>query len=57
MVSSVTIRLDGAIVVLLSVIDVSAEWTDPLLAVLDPSYKWIDIGSALFTSHYGVILK
>lgn len=51
MISSVSIGFDRRVVVVLSSIDVAAEGAHPLLSVLKPSNEWIDIRSAILTTH------
>lgn len=57
MICTITIRLNSRVIILLSVVDVSTKWTNPLMAVLDPSDERINVCSAFFTPYDGVVFK
>jgi hypothetical protein len=57
MVSSVSIGLNGRVVVSLCFIDVSTERAYPSLTIVQPTDEWVDVSSAIFTPHDRVILK
>lgn len=57
MVTSIPILLNCGIVVVFGFVDVTTEWADPLMTVLNPSYKWIDVGSAILASDDWIILE
>lgn len=56
-ITSIPICLYGAIIVVLCIVNVSTERTDPLVTVLDPSDEWVDVCSAVFAPHDGIILE
>jgi len=57
MVSSVAIFLDRWVVIIFCPINISAEWTDPLRAILEPPHKWIDIRPTVLTPNYCLALE
>ena len=57
MITSIPVGLYSAIIVVFCVVNVSAEWTNPLVTVLDPSHEWVDVSSAVLASHDGIILE
>jgi len=57
MVCTVAIFFYCGVVVALGGVDVSAEGTDPLVPILDPTHERIDVCSAFLAANNGVIFK
>lgn len=57
MICSVPILLDRRVIVALSSINVSTEWTNPFLSILEPPYKRIDVCSAVLTPHNWILFE
>jgi hypothetical protein len=56
-ISSIPITLNCGVVIWLSLVNISTEWTNPFLTILCPSDEWIDISSAIFAPYNWVILE
>ena len=56
-VRSVSVLLDRRVIVVLCSINIAAEGTDPLLTVVQPSHKRIDVGPAVLAPNYWLILE
>ena len=57
MIRSVAIFFNSRVVIILCSIYFTAKWTHPFLTILQPSDEWIDIGSAVSTSHDWIIFE
>ena len=57
MICSVAVRLNGGVVISLSLVDVAAEGANPPLAVVKPTHEGIDVCSAVFTPYDWVVLE
>lgn len=56
-IRTVAIGLNGALIVLGSHIYITAEGTNPALAIVDPANEGVDVGAALFASDDGLVLE
>ena len=56
-VRSVSVLLDRRVIVVLCSIYIAAEGTHPLLTVVQPSHKWINVRPAVLTPNYWFILE
>ena len=54
MVMSIAFLIDGRVIVVFSLVDITTESTGPSLTSINPLDKWIDISSAVFASNDGV---
>lgn len=56
-IRTIAISLNGTLIILGSHVDVTAEGTNPALAIVDPAHKRVDVGAAFFTSHDRLVLE
>ena len=57
MVCSVALLIDCRIIIILCLIDITAECTHPPMPLVNPFDKWIDICTTIFTAYNWIILK
>jgi len=56
-VGSVAVFFDGRVVVMLSIVQVAAERTDPFGSVFNPADEGVDVCAAFLAPHDGVIFE
>ena len=57
MICPVAVRLNGRVVVSLSLVNVTAERANPPLTVVKPTHEGVDVSSAVLTPYDWVVLE